>query len=126
MKITIDAKGIKGAEMLLNEFITNIDKELGKTLQPFADDTVSKMQHDAPVDTGYMRHQIKRHFPTPTQASINSWAPYSGFVNFGTHRMQSRPFFTRHVENAPAILNRVHREATINYLRFLIAKYQRL
>jgi hypothetical protein len=126
VSITFETRGVKGAEMFLRDFITNIDKELGKTLQPFADLTVANMQRDSPVDTGYMRSQIKRHFPNFTTASINSWAPYSGFVNFGTFRMVGRPFFTKHVEEAPRILNRIHREAIINYLRLLHSRYQNI
>lgn len=45
----------------------------------------------APVDTGFLRdHIIARHLGRSSQ--VESLAPYSGFVEFGTRFMSAQPF----------------------------------
>src|SRR5688572_22121462 len=122
--MTITTKGVQGASKALNEFSRGIEQELLRTLQPYAESTVSNMQASAPVDTGYMRSQIKYYFPNPQTLSINAWAPYSGFVNYGTSRMVGRPFFTQEVEQGPQILSKVFAQASINYLNQVFKKHQ--
>lgn len=124
MKMTITTKGVQGSSALLREFAATIEDELAKHLQAYKDDTVDKMQTDAPVRTGYLRQSIKSYFPTPTSVAINSWAPYSGYVNFGTSRMVARPYFTTQVEQGPVILEKVFGQASINHLNHLISKHQ--
>jgi hypothetical protein len=123
-KMTIQTKGVQGSSKALQEFSQGIEKELLRVLQPYASDTVSRMQGHAPVDTGYLRSQIRFYFPNANSVSINSWAPYSGFVNFGTPRMPARPFFTQEVEQGPQILSKVFAQISINYLRQVFKKHQ--
>lgn len=123
-RMSIETRGVKGAGPALKEFMAGIEKELAKVLPAYASDTVANMQREAPVDTGYMRYQIRSHFPSPTMLAINAFAPYSGFVNFGTFRMPPRPYFTSQVEQGPQILSKVFAQASMNYLSQVIKKYQ--
>jgi hypothetical protein len=124
VSITFSTRGVKGADMLLKEFTARIEDELYNHLPAYAQDTTDKMKAEAPVDTGYMRDHIRFNYPTPKSVSINSWAPYSGYVNYGTFRMTGRPFFSRYVEAGPQTLRLIFQQASVNYLRHLINKYQ--
>ncbi len=51
------------------------------------------MVTNAPVDTGFMAEHIGVSNVTNEQLIIDSEATYSGFVEFGTVKMQAQPFF---------------------------------
>jgi HK97 gp10 family phage protein len=46
----------------------------------------------APVDTGYMRDHIRARKHGQLGAVVESTAPYSGFVEYGTRYMAAQPF----------------------------------
>ena len=51
----------------------------------------------APVDTGFLKAHIGQTVAANSNslsAEIRSLAPYSGFVNYGTSKMQAQPFWT--------------------------------
>jgi len=51
----------------------------------------------APVDTGFLKEHIgqtKAANGTDLSGEIRSLAPYSGYVNYGTSRQPSQPFWT--------------------------------
>lgn len=122
--MTIETKGVQGSGLALKEFAAGIEKELVKVLPAYAEHTVSTMQNQSPVRTGYLRQSIRSYFPNPMSVAINAWAPYAGFVNYGTFRMPSRPFFTAQVEQGPQILDKVFAQASINFLSQVIKKHQ--
>ena len=124
MKLTIEVKGIRGANAFLNELIRGLPMTIASALPQFAEDRVDKMQMDAPIDTGYLRYNIRWFQPNPLSVSINSWADYSGYVNFGTIYMPPRPFFTSYIESGPAFLDSLLQHRIVAFIQSLISKYQ--
>jgi len=126
-RITITTKGVKGAGLMLQEFIQNVPRVLGsRPLEEYASNTVDNMSMEAPVDTGYLRSFIRWSRVNPTEISIMSWAPYSGFVDQGTHLMPSRPFFSDNTINSGGVGANEMAFASQQYLRILINKYQNM
>jgi len=57
----------------------------------------AEAQDLAPVATGYLKANIGQTVVATSDspsAEIRSAAPYSGFVNYGTSKMQPQPFWT--------------------------------
>ena len=52
-----------------------------------------KAREYAPVDTGYMKRNIRKY-----GKRVYAYADYSSYVNYGTTAMAARPFFTRGIE----------------------------
>ena len=124
-RMTITTRGVNGAGPLLNEFVTNIPKVLGqKPLEEYANDVVDNMSAEAPVDTGYLRSNIRFNRVDAQSVMINSWAPYSGWVDQGTRRMVGRPFFSNNALSSAVIGGHLMGDASVQYLRILINKYQ--
>jgi len=124
-RMTITTKGTTGAGPLLNEFITNVPKVLGqRPLEEYANDVVDNMSAEAPVDTGYLRSNIRFNRVDAQSVMINSWAPYSGWVDQGTRRMVGRPFFSNNALSSAVIGGHLMGDASVQYLRILINKYQ--
>ena len=127
MKMTITTKGVKGASMLPKELITNLPKILGQgALESYANDVVENMQMEAPVDTGYLRSLIRWHRIDPYTVQVTSWAPYSGYVDQGTHIMGPRPYFSDNTLNSANIGADEFMTKSINYINILINKYQNM
>jgi len=74
----------------------------------------------APVDTGFMRDNIKAvHLSKYSQVVAN--ARYSGYVEFGTYKMAAQPFMRPAVQqNQKEILNTVA-EAMIGEMKIAVA-----
>lgn len=73
-------------------------------VQKTADDIVTDAQDRAPVRTGALRDGIHRT-GSGMQAKVESAAPYSTYVEYGTSRMGAQPFFWPALEaNRPIYL----------------------
>ena len=83
-------------------------RNIADTLNEGADSCVSLAQQLSPVDTGFMRDNIKQ---TETASASNlkavmeSEADYSAFVEYGTINMEAQPFFTPAFESARRQVN---------------------
>ena len=66
---------------------------VSQLLGQIGDNMVNEMQNTCPVDTGYLRDHISVTKLTENELEITSEAPYSGFVEYGTVKMEAQPFF---------------------------------
>jgi HK97 gp10 family phage protein len=83
-------------------------RNIAEELNSSADSAVSLAQQLAPVDTGYMRDNIKQTDQATTEhlrSEITSEADYSVFVEYGTVNMDAQPFFTPAFESARRQVN---------------------
>ena len=121
-KFTITTRGVKGASMLSREFFTNIDKVISKApLDEYAGNVVSDMMSDAPVQTGYLRSNIRTNRVDATTVAVTAWAPYSGWAEYRS----SRPYyFSNNTFQSASNGGMVLGDASMKYLRILINKYQ--
>jgi HK97 gp10 family phage protein len=58
----------------------------------------SRAEMEAPVDTGYMASHIEKTTTGKDTVTVTATAPYSGYVDQGTWKMDANPFFSRNVE----------------------------
>ena len=123
MKITITTRGVKGAPKLANEFFTNLPRVLGqRPLEEYTANVADQMQMDAPVQTGYLRNNIRSYRIDPFTMSVASWAPYSEIAN----ERSSRPgYFTNNTFASANIGGQMMMDSSVQYIRTLINKYQR-
>jgi HK97 gp10 family phage protein len=83
-------------------------KNIAGAVNNAADSCVSLGQQLAPVDTGFMRDNIKQTDSASAEslrAVVESGADYSAFVEYGTVNMDAQPFFTPAFESARRQLN---------------------
>ena len=121
-RITITTRGVNGAVPLLQEFITNIPKVVGqRPLEEYAANVADQMQGDAPVLTGYLKNNIRTFRIDPYTMAVMSWAPYSGPAEIHSHRPH---FFEKNTFSSANIGAHLIGDASIQYLRTLINKYQ--
>jgi HK97 gp10 family phage protein len=83
-------------------------KNIADAVNNAAESCVSLGQQLSPVDTGFMRDNIKQiDTATPEQlrAVVESGADYSVFVEYGTVNQDAQPFFTPAFESARRQLN---------------------
>ena len=122
MRMTITTRGVKGAQQLSREFFMNLPKVLGqRPLEEYAGNVVMDMQSDAPVQTGYLRSNIRSYRVDPFTMSVTSWAPYSGWAELYSHRphyFENNTFTS--TSNGALLLG----DASRQYLKQLISKYQ--
>lgn len=62
-------------------------------LQSFADSMAERAREKSPVDTGHNKRSIDYQFEGRHSFRIFSESGYGGFLEFGTARMQPRPYF---------------------------------
>lgn len=98
----ISVKGIAEAQRALEE----IAAEVGSG--PLTPDVLNRVgraiielaKSRTPVRTGYMRSRNQMEQVSRTEIRLFNDASYSAYVNFGTSRMMSRPFFTSAIQQA--------------------------
>jgi hypothetical protein len=118
----IKTRGVQGAPKLANEFFMNLPRVLGqRPLEEYAANVSDMMQQDAPVMTGYLRNNIQSYRIDPFTMSVASWAPYSEIADVRS----SRPgYFSNNTFNSRQIGAQLMMDASVQYLRTLINKYQ--
>jgi len=95
-KVTLE--GAPEFQRLLDE-LANTSNDVGaEALVQVAEQFVSNAKADAPVLTGYMMDNIEIIDQTSNSVTVESAAPYSGFVDGGTIYQEPQPFFTGNVE----------------------------
>ena len=123
--IGITYKGIKGAQEALSEFNIGIPSNVEGFLKELGDALVEEMFISAPVDTGFMAEHIGVSEVSDKKLIIDSEAPYSGFVEYGTIKMQAQPFFNPPIDNLSSnqMVDQFGRDATSEWER-LVARYK--
>jgi ABC-type oligopeptide transport system substrate-binding subunit len=121
-QMTIKTRGVQGAPKLANEFFTNLPRVLGqRPLEEYASNVADTMQQDAPVMTGYLRNNIQSYRIDPFTMSVASWAPYAAIAD----ERSSRPgYFSNNTFNSRQIGAQLMMDASVQYLRTLLNKYQ--
>ena len=125
LSIGITYKGIKGAQEALRDFNIEIPQNVEGFLKELGDALVEDMVTSAPVDTGFMAEHIGVSEVSNEKLVIDSEAPYSGFVEFGTVKMAAQPFFNPPIDNLSSnqMADQFGRDATSEWER-LVAKYK--
>ena len=93
MATSIEVEGADDAISRLNNLADSLTRQVASALQEAADIFIENAQTNAPVDTGFMRDNITVIDSSDTSITITSEAGYSGFVEYGTRKMDSQPFF---------------------------------
>jgi len=96
---TVRVEGVQEAMNLLNQFTKGNAGLSSQVLQQIGEEVAYEIGVNAPVDTGFMAGEVQVTEVTDTSVTVESPAPYSGFVNFGTSRQAPQPFFSDTVEN---------------------------
>jgi HK97 gp10 family phage protein len=96
-KIEADSSDLDDIVAFLESKSESLDK-VPAIIAAAADVGVTIMQEVAPVRTGYMRDHIAVIEKDDTHVVIESQAPYSGFVEYGTSKQKAQPFFRPGVE----------------------------
>lgn len=123
-QIKITTRGVTGADKLLSEFITNVPRVIGsRPLDEYAGNVADQMQADAPVLTGYLRNNIQSWRENETTVHVTSWAPYSGPAEIHSHRPH---FFENNTFASKQVGAMLIGDASVQYLRTLVNKYQNL
>lgn len=94
----VSLQGAKEFQALLDDLGNNTSTAAIEGLLTVAEAFVSDAKSDAPVDTGYMMDNIEITDETSNSVTVESAAPYSGFVDGGTIYQEPQPFFTGNVE----------------------------
>jgi HK97 gp10 family phage protein len=84
----------KACDSVANDFAAAVDKELAR----IGDLMIKYASDAAPRDTGYMADNIIKSNVGPGTVTVTAIAPYSGFVDQGTIKMDAQPFFSSNVE----------------------------
>jgi len=78
-------------------------------------------RQNAPVRTGYLRDHIKaRHYSKTS--NVISYAPYSGFVEFGTRYMAAQPFLRPAMDQHTREILKAVAEALIGEMHVALGK----
>ncbi|HAM79599.1 HK97-gp10 family putative phage morphogenesis protein [Ornithinibacillus bavariensis] len=87
---------LRGADKLKGKLKRNANlDDVKRTVQLNGTELHRKSQRFAPVDTGFLKRQIKQYSQdNGFTAKTASEAEYSGYVNYGTRYMYPRPFMT--------------------------------
>ena len=70
-----------------------VSKVIQNTAEKGKDTAKKRITAHGAVDTEFMRDHVVAKHPKPLESVIHSEASYSGYVNYGTRFMGSRPFF---------------------------------
>jgi hypothetical protein len=100
-------KGFTEFKISCNVFSNGLLDVIMKALEKVAADSSRQIKQDAPVDTGFMRDEVKVDKPGNNSVRIKANAYYSIFVDKG-HRTRSgshvpaNPFFSTEVDKMKA------------------------
>jgi HK97 gp10 family phage protein len=102
VRFKVELQGAKEFLNLLNEIGTASGDSAKEGLLAVAEAFVTDARSDAPVDTGFLVDHIEITDETSDSVTVESSAPYSGFVDGGTIYQSPQPFFTGNVERLGA------------------------
>lgn len=83
---------------LFNKEATKFPDMVGAELDRVGMLQQTRSELEAPIDTGYMASHIEKETTGKDTVTVVATAPYSGYVDQGTWKMEAQPFFSRNVE----------------------------
>lgn len=89
--------GAKEGADALNQFSNDVLEGTRVLLEQLGNDLVDEMQATCPVDTGNLQSLISAEMDGEN-LNVVSDAEYSGFVEYGTWKMEPQPFFNPAVD----------------------------
>lgn len=104
--MSVATRTIWKGDAIRSQLLDRVATELNNAASSMAD--IARQL--APVDTGYMHDHIsqkKEATSTSLEATVESEADYSLYVEFGTVKMDAQPFFTPAFESAKRQLQRI-------------------
>ena len=94
MSVSITITGVVEAVDSLTKIRTKLPDACEEGLTKIANDIIIKeAKRIVPVDTGRLRDSIKVDSTSPTEVKGGTDVFYAGFVEFGTARQRSQPYF---------------------------------
>ena len=90
--LSLKIAGVKEAIDALGQFSDNVMEGTRTSLDQIGNDLVDEMQATCPVDTGNLQSNIHAEIEGD-DLNVASDAEYSGFVEYGTWKMEPQPFF---------------------------------
>lgn len=102
--IKLDKKDMAQLTRKINQLKVVEKNKLPEELNKAGMVAVRKMKKTAPFDTGNLRKNISSQMLSKKVVSIDSKAPYSGFVEFGTRYQGKQPFFYPEIKRVVKLL----------------------
>lgn len=94
MNVSVKLEGVKEAIVKLNSLDKKTSKKLHKLVLTSAIKIHNKAKEKAPVRTGALRNSITYELEDEYTAKIGAYMPYAIYVEFGTRKMEARPYLT--------------------------------
>jgi HK97 gp10 family phage protein len=91
VEVNIDPAGFEEFNQAMQRFDTEMRRQLQETLSQWAENTRNDAARLAPVRTGYLRSSTYIRLKE-WNAEIGAEATYAANVEYGTSRMQAKPF----------------------------------
>ena len=88
----IDWHGDEQLTMLIRGAGPKVLEQSGKVVKNNAELVQRFAKVYAPVDTGFLKSQIKTSYPEALEAHIDAEAAYSGYQEYGTRFQAGKPF----------------------------------
>lgn len=85
-------QGIEQLKQVLSRAPPELKTRIHKKMDQKSADVVFFARHYAPIRTGYLRSLINYRSIGFLQFIIGAYAPYSGFVEYGTSKMRAQPY----------------------------------
>lgn len=104
-EVSVTFKGFREFENFLGLLPKKLEKSAGAVVKNSAEKAKYKAQKYAPVDTWFMHDSIFT-FHDYLMSEVQSTAPYSGYVNYGTRFQYPQPFFSRAIEEMEVVFKK--------------------
>ena len=88
----IDWHGAEQLTMIIKGAGQKVLEQSGKVVKNNAEKLKSSAQSKAPVDTGFLKSNIRTSYPEALEAHIDAEAAYSGYQEYGTRFQPGKPF----------------------------------
>jgi len=110
LEVKCDVKGVEEFQQAVRNFDSGIQKHVHRLLASWAADVKASARQLVPVRTGHLRQSIYAEV-REWIARIGAEATYAMFVEFGTRRMQARPYLYPAIQMYLPQLEEIIREA---------------
>ena len=110
IEITCDVKGVEEFQEAMRNFDSAIQKHVHRQLASWAAYVKALAKQLVPVRTGHLRSSIYAKI-SESVVRIGAEATYALFVEFGTRRMQARPYLYPAIREYLPQLEQIIREA---------------
>lgn len=87
----IDWHGTEKLTMAIKGAGSKVFEQSGKVVRNNAEKLKANAQSKAPVDTGFLKSNIRTSYPAALEAHINSEAAYGGYQEYGTRFQPGTP-----------------------------------